>query len=44
MFSLVIGSALTFVLAALVRCVRRDGLGDRPPPPVRPHEEGDAPW
>ncbi|WP_166435934.1 hypothetical protein [Cellulomonas shaoxiangyii] len=29
---------------ALVRAVRDDGLGHRPPPPVRPHPPGDRPW
>lgn len=29
---------------ALVRVVRDDGLGHRPPPPVRPAPSGDRSW
>ncbi|MFS0705244.1 hypothetical protein AB6N23_12040 [Cellulomonas sp. 179-A 9B4 NHS] len=31
------------LVAALARTVRDDGLGHRPPPPVRPTSPGD-PW
>ncbi|MBO3086939.1 hypothetical protein [Cellulomonas dongxiuzhuiae] len=45
MMWLVVTPSLTLVvLAVLVRTVRADGLGHRPPPPSRPGGERDRAW
>jgi len=43
--AVVAGTLLALALVAvLVRTVRDDGLGHRPPPPSRPRGTADRPW